>query len=104
MAEITTGVIGLSPLHAELEKYGLDLSALALEEIKLLDGNPPETYDEWVRTCIVVWAATITIFWGLLHICLCLYMCISMFMEPFLFLFLSGSTCVPLDHVGGTTC
>jgi hypothetical protein len=69
MAEITTGVIGLSPLHAELQKYGLDLTALALDEIKLLDGNPPETYDEWVWTCIVVRAATDIVSWGLLQSC-----------------------------------
>jgi hypothetical protein len=50
MLDITRAATGLSPLHAELNEVGLDLSAVMVEDINLLDGNPPETYDDWVRT------------------------------------------------------
>ena len=50
IANITTDANGVSPLQAVLGELGLDLSAVLIKEVKQLDGNPPETYDEWVRT------------------------------------------------------
>jgi hypothetical protein len=48
IGDITTADKGVSVLHSELQSLGLHLSVVEVQDVKLLDGNPPETYDDWV--------------------------------------------------------